>query len=198
VNSLSTHQSLLARLARGDDQAAWADCFARYRDLILGVARRRGCVGADGEDVLQDVFLQLGKAMPRFRYDQERGRFRGFLKTIAVRAIGKRLRRHGLEARHGERTGDGSPAQDGTPDPELEAAWESEWRQYHLRQAMMVLRSEVRATDLRAFEAITQGQRDARQVALELGISVDSVYQIKSRVLRRLRELIATQVADEG
>lgn len=192
MNSLSTHASLLARLSRGDDEAAWDACFARYRDLILGVARRRGCVGADAEDVLQDVFVELGKAMPRFLYDSERGRFRGFLKTIAGRVIGRHLRRRDAMA-------DGSlPAAEGSADPELEAAWEAEWRQHHLRQAMLVLRNEVRATDLRAFEAVTHGQRDPRTVASELGISVDSVYQTKSRIMRRLRELIAAQVADEG
>jgi RNA polymerase sigma-70 factor (ECF subfamily) len=192
VNSLSTHQSLLARLSRGDDQAAWDACFARYRDLIVGVARRRGCVGADAEDVLQDVFLELGKAMPRFHYDSERGRFRGFLKTITGRVIGKRLRR--LEAPASADVAEVACS----GDPELETAWEVEWRQHHLRQAMLVLRSEVRATELRTFEALTHGQRDPRELAGELGISIDSVYQTKSRIMRRLRELIAAQVADEG
>lgn len=192
MNSLSTHQSLLARLSRGDDQAAWDACFARYRDLIVGVARRRGCVGADAEDVLQDVFLELGKAMPRFHYDSERGRFRGFLKTITGRVIGKRLRR--LEAPASADVAEVACS----GDPELETAWEVEWRQHHLRQAMLVLRSEVRATELRTFEALTHGQRDPRELAGELGISIDSVYQTKSRIMRRLRELIAAQVADEG
>ena len=192
MNSLSTHPSLLARLSRGDDQAAWDACFARYRDLILGVARRRGCVGADAEDVLQDVFVELGKAMPRFQYDSERGRFRGFLKTITGRVLGKRLRRLDAAA-----TGDVADVACDA-DPELEIAWEAEWRQHHLRQAMQVLHNEVRATDLRTFEALTHGQRDPRELADELGISVDSVYQTKSRIMRRLRELIAAQVADEG
>lgn len=196
--SLSTHQSLLARLRGGDDQEAWAECFQRYRDLILGVARRRGFAGADGEDLLQDVFVELGKSLPKFEYDQERGRFRGFLKTITVRAIGKRLRRRGPAPAIGT---DPEMAPDeavGAPDPEFEATWEAEWRQYHLRLAMGVLHNEVRATDLRAFEAVTQGQRDPRAVASELGISVESVYQAKSRILKRLRELIAAQVAEEG
>lgn len=199
MHSLSTHQSLLARLSRGDDQEAWAECFARYRELVLGVARRRGLHGSDGDDVLQDVFVELSKSLPKFAYDRERGRFRGFLKTITVRAIGKRLRRRGPAPATGgapdESTGDDTI---GAPDPEFEATWEAEWRQYHLRLAFGVLRNEVRATDLRAFEAVTQGQREPRDVATELGISLDSVYQAKSRILKRLRELIAGQIAEEG
>lgn len=198
--SLSTHQSLLARLARGDDQEAWAECFARYRDLILGVARRRGFTDANGEDVLQDVFVELTKTLPGFRYNRELGRFRGFLKTITVRVIGKRLRRRGPLPAIGQpdETADPADAANGIPDAEFEAHWEAEWRQYHLRLAMAVIRSEVRATDLRAFEAVTQQQREPAAVAAELGMQVNSVYQAKSRILKRLRELIAAQVAEEG
>ena len=199
MHSLSTHQSLLARLSRGDDQAAWAECFARYRELVLGVARRRGLSGGDGDDVLQDVFVALSQSLPKFEYDRERGRFRGFLKTITVRAIARRLRRRGAAPAVGTVGADVGDEHDvGAPDPEFEATWEAEWRQHHLRQAMAVLRSEVRASDLRAFELVTQGQREAREVAAELGLSVDSVYQAKSRILKRLRELIAGQVAEEG
>jgi RNA polymerase sigma-70 factor, ECF subfamily len=198
VHSLSTHQSLLARLSRGNDQEAWAECFARYRELILGVARRRSFAGSDGDDVLQDVFVELGKSLPKFQYDRERGRFRGFLKTITVRVIGKRLRTRGPAKALGTDP-DAEPNDTlGAADPEFEATWEAEWRQYHLRLAMAVLRSEVRATDLRAFEEVTQGQRDPGEVARDLGIQVASVYQAKSRLLKRLRELIALQVADEG
>ncbi|MBL8753927.1 MAG: sigma-70 family RNA polymerase sigma factor [Planctomycetes bacterium] len=199
MHSLSTHQSLLARLSRGDDQAAWSECFARYRDLILAVARRRGFAGADGDDVLQDVFVELGKALPRFQYDRERGRFRGFLKTITVRMIGRRLRQRGPDPAAG--TTQATPEADegpGAPDPEFEATWEAEWRQYHLRQAMATLRNEVRASDMRVFEDVTQGRREPGQIAAELGLTVNAIHQTKSRMLKRLRELIAAQVLDEG
>ena len=38
----------------------------------------------------------------------------------------------------------------------------------------------------------------AAQTAEELQLTVDNVYQIKSRILRRLSELIAEQVEEEG
>lgn len=63
---------------------------------------------------------------------------------------------------------------------------------------MQRVRAEFRASDLLAFQLLTQGGRNAQAVALELGISVDSAYQSKSRILKRLRELVAEQVAEEG
>ena len=38
----------------------------------------------------------------------------------------------------------------------------------------------------------------ATMVAGELGLTLDQIYQIKSRILRRLRELIVEQVREEG
>lgn len=194
VTPLSTHASLLARLSAGTDAAAWSEFAARYSDLLRGFALRRGMQAADAEDVVQEVFLALSQGMKTFVYDPAKGRFRGFLKTIAIRTIGKRLRgRPGPPAQSvAELALDGAATDNSDPD------WDAEWRQYHLRNAMQRVRSEFRATDLLAFELLTAGQRDAKSVAAELGISVESTYQAKSRILRRLRDLVAKQVAEEG
>lgn len=190
--SLSTHQSLLQRLAAGGDSAAWWEFTARYRDLLVGFARRRGFQQADIDDLLQDLWLQLSRQLPDFRYDRDRGRFRGFLKTVAMRAIGKRLRRT-------------DPASDGAGDlvadardPAADDAWEAEWRQHHLRQAMASVQREFRATDVRVFTELTQRQRPPAELAAELEVTPAAIYQIKSRILARLRRCIAEQVADEG
>lgn len=195
VYPVSTHASLLARLSEGADGAAWAEFNARYRDLIRGFALRRGLQSADAEDVVQDVFMALSQSLKEFEYQPEKGRFRGYLKTIAIRILSKRFarQRNGLDQSAAERTLEVTPNADAD-----EAAWEVEWRQYHLRTAFEQVRAEIRGTDLRAFELLTEAQRDARSVAEELGISVDSAYQAKSRVLKRLRAIVSEQVAAEG
>lgn len=193
VHFQSTHASLLARLTSGSDASAWSEFAAHYADLIRGFALRRGLQASDADDILQEVFLALTTAMKTFEYDPERGRFRGFLKTIAVRAIGKRLRRK-------------SPALSQSTADELlgsasdndELDWDSEWRQHHLRHALQRIRVEFRASDLRAFEMATRDTRDAKSIATELGLSVDSVYQAKSRILKRLKALVAEQIEIEG
>ena len=80
----------------------------------------------------------------------------------------------------------------------MDARWEAEWRQYHLRLAMTRIRAEFNAQDVAAFEAYAAGDRAAADVASSLGLSVDQVYQAKSRILRRLKAVIAEQTADEG
>jgi RNA polymerase sigma-70 factor (ECF subfamily) len=83
-------------------------------------------------------------------------------------------------------------------DDTAEQAWEAEWRQYHLRLAMGRIRTEFNAKDVSAFEMYAAEGRDTSAVASTLGVSVDQVYQAKSRIMRRLKAIIAEQTADEG
>ena len=190
----STHTSLLARLADMGDVTAWREFSERYGALIRGFARRRGLQLADCDDVAQDVLLSLSKTLPGFRYDPQKGKFRSFLKTVTLNVIIDRRRRQ-----HGQRP---QPITDGltvtADDLEVEHAWDQEWRQYHLRQAWQVIEPEFNAGDREAFRHYAFGQRDARETAAALGVSVDRVYQAKSRITKRLSAQIELQVQEEG
>jgi hypothetical protein len=48
------------------------------------------------------------------------------------------------------------------------------------------------------FESYVAAGRSADQVATDLGITIDRVYQAKSRMLKRLEQVIASQVEEEG
>ncbi len=183
-----THSTLLVRLRDAGDGGAWREFLERYGDLIRGFCTRRGLQAADVEDVCQDVMMSLTKAMGKFEYDPARGLFRSYLKTVVVHAISKRLCQNRASAGLSE-----------VPDPsEGEEPWELEWRQYHFRRAMQVIDSEFSESDRRAFRLYGVEGRPAPEVAELLGLSVDSVYQAKSRVLRRLSSVIDEQVREEG
>jgi RNA polymerase sigma factor (sigma-70 family) len=192
---VSTHVTLLNRLVDGSDTGAWTDFQARYGELILRFARRRGAQHADSEDVLQDVLISLTRSMPQFSYDPARGRFRSFLKTIVDRAVFKKIRQ-----KHGEIDLDmdkhGSPP--GGGETESDAIWEAEWRQYHIRQAMVTIEVEFNQADLMAFRHYVVGGKAPGETAEVLGISINQVYKAKSNIVKRLGELIALQVEEEG
>jgi len=190
----STNISFLVKLKDGVDPAAWFEFERRYGDLIRNVAMRRGLQPADCDDVVQEVMLALTRSMPGFEYDPSRGRFRGYLKTIAGNVLFRKIRQN--EARtvlspHDE-------AVDLNHDSALESVWEAEWRQYHMRVAMRTIESEFGELDRLAFSQYAVEGDDARETARALGLSVDQVYQAKSRILRRLSELIEKQVREEG
>jgi len=190
VHAHTTHASLLARLVDHEDRSAWDEFLARYSALLRGFARRRGLSSHEADDVVQDVVTALVSALPTFEYDRERGRFRGLLKTIAVRAIARRREKDARSAPLGDR--------DVAVDPEADDAWETEWRQYHMRLAMRTIEAEFGPRDRAAFERYALRGEGVRETAEALGLSVDQVYQAKSRITRRLSEVISAQIEDEG
>jgi RNA polymerase sigma-70 factor (ECF subfamily) len=198
-----THATLLARLGeRGDGTdrgRAWSEFVDRYGELIRGFCRRHGLQASDTDDVLQDVLLSLSKAMPGFAYDPAIGKFRSYLKTVVLHAIYRKL----CQARGGAALGDvesiaAGEAITASGDPATDSQWEQEWRQHHLRQAMRAIDAEFSARDRAIFDRYAIGGELAEVVGREMGVTLDALYQIKSRITRRLSQVIEAQVAEEG
>jgi RNA polymerase sigma factor (sigma-70 family) len=190
----TTHITLLQRLSGGTDQGqAWRDFHARYADLILGFCRAKGVQHADAEDVLQDVLLSVSKAMPGFTYDPAKGRFRSYLRTATLHAISRRSRQnHSAVALETV-----EPVADAGSN-ESDEHWEVQWRRYHLRRALRRLEDEVAARDIEAFDRYAIMGEHGPQVCADLGLTMDNLYQIKSRLLKRISSFIHEQVGEEG
>ena len=194
MSSYTTHVSLLQRLSSGCDQSAWTEFHDRYGLLIRRIASRQGLQAADCDDVVQDVLTSLASSMPGFEYDPKKGMFRAYLKTITLRALQLRHKR-----KKGSRAAGGDVMVEvPMDDAELERHWEEEWRQYHLRRAMAAINSEFNPIDRAAFEHYAIHSESADATAEKLGISKAQVYQAKSRILKRLEEVIEIQVQEEG
>lgn len=203
LGQTQTHATLLARLGQQGDTAqrgrAWGEFVDRYGELIRGFCKRHGLQASDTDDVLQDVLLSLSKAMPGFAYDPKVGKFRSYLKTVVLHAIYRKL----CQARGGAVLGDvdsmaHSQALTASGDPATDSQWEQEWRQHHLRQAMRVIDAEFSARDRAIFERYAIGGESAEAVTRDMGVSIEALYQIKSRITRRLSQVIEMQVLEEG
>jgi RNA polymerase sigma factor (sigma-70 family) len=204
ISQTTTHLTLLQKLAADQSEGsgfssrsrAWGEFVDRYGDLIRGFCRHHGVKPHEVDDVMQDVLLSLTKAMPNFRYDPSKGKFRSYLKTVTLHAIFARSRQN-------QKAGALQPSLDDlvatiSGDPGADAQWEQEWRQYHIRLAMRVVQGEFSPRDMEAFERYAVAGEEGAHVAKDIGLSVDALYQIKSRVTRRLSVLIAQQVQEEG
>jgi RNA polymerase sigma-70 factor (ECF subfamily) len=191
----STHITLLSRIAEGIDPRAWKEFHDRYVDLIRGFARRYGLQVMDCDDVAQEVLFNLARSMKQFRYDPSKGKFRSYLKTMTLHTIFRIFRQ---KKDHKNLEDIEVEEKAATSDPEMEAQWEKEWRRYHIRMAMQRLGKEFNEKDRMAFSEYALMDKSAAQTAESLGLSVDQVYQAKSRILKRLSELISEQVQDEG
>lgn len=189
---ISTHITLLRGLQAGDASHAWGEFLHRYGGLIRSVAVRHGLQAADADDVVQEVLIGLSRAMTTFEYDPARARFRTFLQRIVQRAVFNRFRQNKSANR--------------IEDVEITAAaeqhadeiWEADWRQYHIARAMQAIEVEFSSKDREIFAAYVGQTRSATETAEALGVSLDQVYQAKSRILARLSALVAAQIDEEG
>jgi RNA polymerase sigma-70 factor, ECF subfamily len=192
----TTHPLLLARLGDQHDRAAWHEFCHRYGELIRNFARHQDLQPADCDDVLQDVLVALTTAMPGFRYDKSRGRFRSYLKTIALNAIfaRRKARRREVAIDDVKSSAPGLAVKNEA----IERIWDLQWRQYHLRHAMRQISAEFNEADRAAFTQYAINGLGAEETADALKMSVDQVYQAKSRILKRLSAIIEAQVSEEG
>lgn len=84
-----TTRSILERVAAGDRNAV-NECLERYGDLVWSLARRYLRNGADAEDAVQDIFIDIwGSAR---RYDRNIASEVAFISTIARRRLIDRIR----------------------------------------------------------------------------------------------------------
>jgi RNA polymerase sigma-70 factor (ECF subfamily) len=182
----TTSFSLLERLRRPDQPAAWARFVELYTPLLYYWARRTGLQTADAADLVQDVFAVLVKQLPLFNYDRNKS-FRAWLRTVTLNKWRERQRRRVVAT-----VTDDNPALAGLASPASpEALDEAEYNQHLTRRALQLMQVEFPPATWKAcWEVVVAGRR-AAAVAVELGLSVGAVYTAKSRVLRKLREELA-------
>lgn len=186
----TTRASLLSRLREGKDEAAWREFHARYGEMILAWCLRMGLRPWDAEDVRQRVMIDLTRALGSgFRYRPELGRFRHYL----GRVVRNRIYRFSAEQRGME---PGAGVEVGVGDDELDARWEEEWRDHHLRLALRAMRGSLAPNHRELLDRLMRGE-SAREAAVALTMTEAAVRKAKERLLAELRERVRLQVLDE-
>jgi RNA polymerase sigma-70 factor (ECF subfamily) len=179
----TTPPSLLQRLRQPGDERAWERFTELYTPLLYYWTRRLGLQPQDASDLVQDVFTLLVQKLPEFAYDRRRS-FRSWLRTVILNKWRDRQRERverPLPADAAAFNGLAVP----DPAPLLE---ETEYQQHLVRCALQVMQAEFQPVTWRACWEYVVAGRPPAEVAAELGVTVNSVYVAKSRVLTRLRQ----------
>lgn len=190
---METRATLLQRL-KADGTAgeiAWDEFYALYSPIIACFARARGVRREDIDELVQDIVSGFFSVQPRFVYDPSKGRFRAYLMACVANAVRSRLRRN---ANQPTKAGGQQAADESSSD---ETDWDAAWKQATLDAAIAKLREHYRDNQtFQAFEAVVIRGQSPDAVAAALGLSRDSIYQAKARLLAKLRlELDAVEQA---
>jgi RNA polymerase sigma-70 factor (ECF subfamily) len=184
-----TSLSLLDRAQREADPEAWDRLVRLYAPLMKRWLLRYQVQDSDVDDLVQDVLAVVLRELPKFQHNRQPGAFRSWLRTILVYRLREFWRK---QQRRPIATGDSDFLQrldelaDGAST--ISCLWATEHDEHVMRQLLDLVQPRVAPETWKAFLRQMMEGVPAGVVAQELGISVDSAYAAKSRILRMLRQ----------
>ncbi|HEX3146692.1 MAG TPA: sigma-70 family RNA polymerase sigma factor [Gemmataceae bacterium] len=187
-----TSVSLLHQV-RAHDPDAWRRLVQLYSPQVFHWCRRAGLSSDDAADVLQNVFFAVATRVVDFRRDTPQDSFRGWLWGITRFKIADHFRAlQGAPAAAGGSTAllNLNQVSDGVAPPDPEPS-DSDDRTQLLHRALEMIRVDFAEHTWKAFWRCTLEGHPAGDVARDLNMTLDAVYQAKARVLRRVREEFA-------
>jgi RNA polymerase sigma factor (sigma-70 family) len=184
---LPTRYSLLSRLQNWDDQDSWKDFFDTYWRLIYAVALKSGLKESEAQDVVQETVISVAKSIHKFKHDQNRGSFKGWLRNIARWRIADQMRKRGkLDAENDVMVVEElSPELVEIPDPSpaiSEERWEEEWQANLLEAAIERVKQRVKEEHYQMFDFYVIKRWPVTKVARVLGTNIGQVYLAKHRI----------------
>ncbi|MFK8110927.1 MAG: RNA polymerase sigma factor [Rubripirellula sp.] len=186
-----TRDSLLVRVCDPQDRDAWEQFSAIYRPLVYRLARGRGLQDADAQDLAQKVLMSVADSIPDWNRRDEGSRFQHWLRRVAKNAAINALSRQPKD-----RAGGGTTATEllrqhvAGEQPSIDREIELEYRRQLFRRAAEIVRSRAEESTWLAFSmTIIDGQSIAT-TAQQLRVSESVVYAARSRIMRRLQNVI--------
>jgi len=182
-----TSLSLLDRLQHNPSESAWRDVVELYTPLLDDWLTRFKLQSADREDLVQESLTTVLQHVGSFRHHGQ-GSFRAWLRAVVANRVREFWRRRG---RHPQATGDSDFAemlqQLESPASTLGQQWDAEHDRYVAHRVLARIEPLFEPASLAAFRRVVIDGQKPRDVAAELGLSVNAVLVAKSRVLRQLR-----------
>jgi RNA polymerase sigma-70 factor (ECF subfamily) len=179
----ATSATLIDRVRRGGDDAAWRRLDGVYRPLLADWLRKHRLDAADCDDLVQDVLVVVLQELPAFEHNGRPGAFRAWLRQVMV----NRLRRH-WRTRTPAVGADATLAALADPDSDLSRDFAEEHDRHVLARLLELVEGDFEPNTWQAFRRTVLDGRPPAEVAAELDMRVNTVLHAKSRVLRRLRQ----------
>lgn len=189
---IPTRQSLLSRLRDWDDKDSWQDFFSTYWKLIYNVARKSGLNDAEAQEVVQETIIHVAKQIPEFKYDPEKGSFKGWLLKTTHWRINDQFRKRRDDATLRPDTENPTmpaslPPPFVAPGAEAESQWDDLWREHLVEMALERIKQKVDPRELQMFEMTVERNWPPLKVAQKLNVTRAHVYYARHKVSQMIR-----------
>ena len=186
-----TRTSVLSGVRDGNE-AAWSRFFDIYAGYVYSLANQAGLIGADGDEIVQTVFIELAKPGGFDGYDRNKGAFRPWLRRRVEWRIKDEFRRRVASARNDALLKADMAKMASDPGAEQDELWRSAVRD----EAMRRLRAEASPTHFAIFQASVIEEIPTENVMSLYHVSRDNLYQIKKRMRAMFKRLFAEALRD--
>ncbi len=180
----STNLSLLDRLRDSnlENDEAWRRFVEIYTPLLLQWSLRLSVPISDRIDLVQDTLAKLLIAIKRYRREDQKS-FRSWLYIVL-----KNTWLDTLRSRRTKEVGSANTLPEPAINDPLDEWTEREYYDYVLRRIQQLVMADFPESSQRAFQMYVLDEQSPQDVATELGLSVNAVYLVRSRILKRIRE----------
>lgn len=180
---METSLSLLKRLQLGEDGQDWVAFCELYHPLLMNWCKRQVGNIEDTEDVVQNVFMDIFRNIKYFKHEGKPGTLRAYLKRILRSKVSNLYRERVPELvdfdeldelillSHSNNT--------------------AEACEKLFRQACEIVKCEFEETTWLAFIRTHMGHEKAESVGVDMGLSRNSVYVSRCRIIIRIKECLA-------
>lgn len=181
----TTSEALLREVSARPDSPRVEEFARIYRPVLARyVARSRAnhlpIQPADSDDIVQEALLAVLSALPGFKYDPARGRFRAYLQRTVRNAVMRFQRRRAAEPCQ-------LPDSSAILSEESESGAELAIQVWSLTMARVFRSGRFAPNTLAAFRRVALEDVPVAEVAREFKLKPNAVYQLKSRILRAVR-----------
>jgi RNA polymerase sigma factor (sigma-70 family) len=180
-----TRFTLIERVKRQYDEAAWKEFADIYKGYIYAVIRNLAMSEHDAEEVHQKVMVKLWEKLPTLDTSQIR-RFRSYLAMVAknevkqfIRARERRMEREMKSLEAGE-----SDYLNSIRLPEIEKIAEEEWKVHLTNLAFKKIEGSFSKKAMEVFRLSVEGV-SPDEIAEQTGIARGSIATLKARVKTR-------------
>ena len=204
----TTSTTLLCDIANDSQHVRWGEFVSRYRPMMDAFMRER-FPSLDADDVIQETLIAVWAALPSYRYaPDEKGHFHNYLTGILRNKALRQLHKDKRQAEVAEMVGRDdhiAPASVGSRVP-LDSAGtapaapsgmmaddEQSWRETLVEIALQQLMNDesIQSRTRQVFLRVAVNGEKPNNVAAVFGIERNAVDQIKSRMMPRLKKIVA-------
>jgi RNA polymerase sigma factor (sigma-70 family) len=202
ADTLKTRPTLISKVRRGDEDG-WSRFYELYENFIYSAARSAGLSEDHSRDIVQETMVTVQNYISNFVPDDNRARFRTWLRKIVQSRIADyyRQRKHNALdcAREDSRSVADETATSRTnripnlSEVQLDRLLDEKLEQALLEKARNTAKEKVRMEDYQAYDFFAVQELTAKEVAASLRISPVTVrvraFRVRKIVQRELRRI---------